>query len=99
LMILILYTPLDDTLLYLSAAAELSLGHSYALDRGPTAYYPVGWSALLAIFFKLFGPTLIVAQLVNLALAGATFFLVLAIARAAFQSQVVSRRSVLVLAA
>ena len=98
LMLLIPYAPVGDPLWYLTQAARLAQGHGYALDSGPTAYFPVGWSAFLAVFFKVFDATLAIAQLVDLTLAAATFFLVLAIARQTLRDEFVARLSVLLLA-
>jgi hypothetical protein len=97
LVLLVPFTPTHDAEWYLSRSADLSEGGGYAVERGPTAYYPIGWPAFLAVFFKLLGTHLLIAQLVNLALAAGTFFLVLSIARTVFSDEFVARATVLFL--
>lgn len=60
--------PVTDFAWYFDRAAGIARGEGYSVDGRPTAYWPVGWPALLGAAFKLFGPSLAVAKGINLAL-------------------------------
>lgn len=61
--------PVSDSVIYREFALNLLAGKGYAFDSGAlTAYWPVGTSAIYALLFKAFGPSLDVIVIFNLAL-------------------------------
>lgn len=49
--------PISDQFAYHQAAVNLALGHGYVdTDGAPANYWPVGYPALLAPFYRAFGP-------------------------------------------
>lgn len=67
--------PISDEQYYDGLAQALAAGEGYTSGGVPTAYWPVGYPALLAIFYKLFGhnflPVLIFQSLLGAATAAA----------------------------
>jgi 4-amino-4-deoxy-L-arabinose transferase-like glycosyltransferase len=57
--------PQSDFGFYFSAAARLAAGGGYTIHGQPTAYWPMGWPAVLSIFFRILGPHLWVGLLVQ----------------------------------
>lgn len=90
--------PTSDCRWYFDLAASLARGHGFAIDERLTAFYPVGYSALLAGLFTLVGPSLLAAKLANIALQIAILLLALRLAERLFRSAVVGRVSLLLLA-
>lgn len=76
----------DDAVYYAAAARDLAEGHGYRLHGRPTAYWPVGYPALLGLVFKLFPTGFMAARLVQIAISTASILLASAIARHLFQS-------------
>lgn len=76
--------PVWDGHYYHLGASRIAAGMGYSedvLSHGvplwkPWAHYPVGYSALLSLFYRLFGDHLLVAPLLNAVLGAATAFLV-----------------------
>ena len=63
--------PFSDQTVYHYHASMMALGKGYIDQAGaPTNYYPVGYPALLAPFYAVFGAKFVVAYGVNLILAG-----------------------------
>jgi hypothetical protein len=60
--------PVTDFAWYFDRAASIARGDGYAVDGAPTAYWPVGWPALLGFVFAVWGPSLVAAKATNLAL-------------------------------
>ncbi len=75
LIILIPVDPVSDADWYFHRAGELAAGLGYQEDGLFTAYWPVGYPAFLAGLFKVFGPSVLVAQIANVAFWAATLFL------------------------
>lgn len=69
----------SDFLWYFDHAATLAATGCYCEAGRPIAFLPVGWPAVLAGLFRLFGPAPLVGQLANLGFAAATFWLTLAL--------------------
>ena len=89
--------PFSDSDWYLQRAITLVEQGSYS-ERGIlTAYWPVGYPAFLALLFKVTGPSVIVAQLANLALAAVTFWLLYCVVRNFLHDELVARGAVLLL--
>ena len=75
LILLVPVTPGSDAQWYFSRAVTLAEQGTYT-ERGiPTAYWPVGYPALLGLLFRLTGPSLLAAQFANLAFAAMSFWL------------------------
>jgi 4-amino-4-deoxy-L-arabinose transferase-like glycosyltransferase len=83
---------------YARAALELAAGFGYRAGDLPTAYYPVGYAATLAVFHKLFGSELAVARLANVCLSALTLLGVYCIARALTRSKLAALLALLALA-
>lgn len=61
------YIPTADFEWYHRQAANIAHGQSVSTEFGePTAYWPIGYSLVLSVFYRLFGAKLIVAQIVGL---------------------------------
>jgi 4-amino-4-deoxy-L-arabinose transferase-like glycosyltransferase len=98
LILLIPLQPESDAGWYFDRARELAAGLGYQDGGVPTTFWPVGYPIFLAGFFILFGPHLLVAQLVNLALSCGIFVLVLHLARRIFACEPGARIAGLLLA-
>lgn len=96
--LLVPIAPGDDASWYIDRAQAFANGDGYTIDGRPTAYYPVGWPLLLAGLFRISGPSVVAAQLANLALSAGSFLLVLAIARRVFRDELAARASVALIA-
>lgn len=75
-------TPSSDGEWYLVRAAEMARGMGYQEAGHPTAFWPVGYPALLAASLWLCGPSLLGPVLLNLVAAAAILALVLWCSRA-----------------
>jgi 4-amino-4-deoxy-L-arabinose transferase-like glycosyltransferase len=73
---------------YLRVALEIAEGKGYREDGLPTAYYPVGYSAALALFHTVFGPAPVVARIANAVLGLGTLASLYVAARALTGSRV-----------
>ena len=90
--------PFSDAGWYLNRAMTLVEQGSYS-ERGIlTAYWPVGYPAFLALLFKVTGPSILAAQLANLALAAASFWLLYFAVRNFLGDELTARGAVLLLA-
>lgn len=100
-LILILVVPVQptsDAEWYHVAATTISQGLGYLKNGEPTAFWPVGYPGFLGFFYWIFGPDVLVGQLLNLALSIAIFFLLLAISRRISSNEIVARIAVALLA-
>lgn len=74
--------PDDDSYRYDFAARALAEGRGYIhLNGEPTAFWPPGYSLLLAAVYTVFGESVLAAQLLNVVLSTATVALVYLIGR------------------
>jgi 4-amino-4-deoxy-L-arabinose transferase-like glycosyltransferase len=90
--------PFSDSGWYLQRAITLVDEGSYS-ERGIlTAYWPVGYPAFLALLFKVFGPSILTAQLANLILAAGSFWLLYLVVRSFLHDELVARASVALIA-
>jgi hypothetical protein len=97
---LIVFVPIDqysDNLWYYNRGVGLASGQGYSQGGIVTAYWPPGWPGFLGLVFWLFGPSTLVGQLANLALAAVTFLLALSLGSTIFSDKIVGRLTVLVL--
>ena len=58
----------SDAAWYYQTAINIASGQGYSINGVPTAYFPVGYPVFLSIFFKLFGPSYLLAKLLNVGL-------------------------------
>jgi hypothetical protein len=97
LLLFIPVEPSSDALWYFGRAVTLIEQGSYS-ERGlPTAYWPVGYPAFLALVFTFTGPHLAAVQFANLFLAGCTFWLLLYFVKNVFKDDLAARLSILLL--
>ena len=69
--------PYADSQWYYEKAIDLSQGRGYVMDlesRKPTAAWPVGYPAFLALLFHILSPSVMGAKLVNVALLALTTY-------------------------
>lgn len=74
-------TPRTDSFWYLERGREIAAGLGYQEGGFPTAFWPVGYPALIALATWMFGPTLLGPILFNLIAQGVTILLILWLAR------------------
>lgn len=90
--------PVTDFDWYFERAVSIMNGHGYAVNGDATAYWPVGYPAVLAVAFKVFGATVAVGKALNTALTLGCVVLCWILALRLFKSPVVAFLSALVLA-
>lgn len=96
----IVWVPIEqhsDELWYYNRAVALAAGQGYSEHHVLTAYWPVGWPALLGIVFWFTGASPVVGQMVNLVCSAAIFVLTLHLGAVLFRDKLVGRLSVLIL--
>lgn len=91
--------PVTDFDWYFQRATEIANGLGYQVDGKPTAYWPVGYPAFLGLFFKLFGPSVLLGKVLNTVLTLATIPLTFFIARRLFVSPAIAGVASLIVAA
>lgn len=91
-------TPVSDSAWYLARAQELSTGLGYQKDGFPTAYWPVGWPAILAGGLLLTGNPAVAIPALNLLAASATMALILWFGRWVLNDEYVGRLGLLIYA-
>lgn len=74
-------SPRTDSLWYLERGREIAAGMGYQEGGFPTAFWPVGYPALIGAATWVFGPTLFGPLLFNLVAEAATILLILWLAR------------------
>jgi len=89
----------DDSLWYHTQAGNIASGKPVANEDGtPTTYWPIGYSLILGLFYRLFGANVTVAEVLNIFFAaGITLFTYL-IGRTLFSGKA-ARQAALVMAA
>jgi 4-amino-4-deoxy-L-arabinose transferase-like glycosyltransferase len=78
--------------------ADLTPAEDYPAGRRPTAYWPVGYPALLGLLFAVWGPSLLAAKLANVFLYLGALMLAYLLARRLFHSEAAGRITGLMLA-
>jgi 4-amino-4-deoxy-L-arabinose transferase-like glycosyltransferase len=75
-------TPISDCAIYLSRGLNIANGSGYSMpDGSPTAYWPVGYPAFLALTLKIGGGNLILAKVANILVYVLTVLLLRGIVR------------------
>jgi hypothetical protein len=87
----------SDFLWYFDSARGLAAGAGYTDQGALTAFWPVGWPAVLGMLFRIFGSEALVGQIANLAFSAAAFWLTVVFGTAAFRSPLAARAAVLLL--
>lgn len=64
----------SDATWYIPKAIDMANGYGYVRDQLPTAFYPVGYVAVLAAWIKLFGTSLVGLRLLNLLFYSIAFY-------------------------
>lgn len=95
LILLVPVAPYSDTGWYFARAETLATTGKYTEAGIPTAFWPVGYPAFLAIIFRIFGVSVFVGQMANLVLAAGSFWLTYRLASKVFGSEQVARCAVL----
>jgi 4-amino-4-deoxy-L-arabinose transferase-like glycosyltransferase len=90
--------PVTDFDWYFQRAVEIAGGDGYSVDGEPTAYWPVGYSGFLSVFFFVIKPTVTFAKLLNLLLVLVSVALAFRLAHYLFRSNAVAVVSSLLLA-
>jgi 4-amino-4-deoxy-L-arabinose transferase-like glycosyltransferase len=57
-----------DSSFYYEAAKSIAAGHGYSIFGHPTAFFPIGWPAFLALAFAVTGPSVWTILVLNLIL-------------------------------
>lgn len=96
--LLVPVTPSSDALWYVGTATRLLQGEGYSEGGVPTAYWPPGWPMMLSIVFKIFGVSVLAAQLFNLGCSLLAGWLTLDLGRHLFRSESAARLGLLLLA-
>ncbi len=89
--------PVTDYWWYYQRAVEIASGDGYSVNGEPTAYWPVGYSAFLSLFFSVIKPTITFAKLLNLLLVMVSIGLSFRLAHRLFRSNAVAVVSSLLL--
>ncbi len=87
----------SDALWYYERASEIASGAGYAKGGVLTAFFPVGWPALLAGVFMITGPSVLAGQIVNLFFAALVFVFTLMVGTRLFGDRLIGRVAVLLL--
>ena len=87
--------PMSDSAWYIGRAKEMAAGLGYQESGFPTAYWPVGWPAILAGAYLVFGSMPIAVVILNLLGAAAIMLLVLWFGRRIAGSEIVGRLALL----
>jgi len=91
--------PVSDFSKYFRLATFLSQGQGYvATDGTPTAYFPVGYPAFLALFFSIFGSSLLLAKFLNVLLSTGTVAVFYVFSRALVEKVEVRRWAAVLIA-
>lgn len=90
--------PLSDGAYYVDRATELAAGLGYQEGGIPTAYWPIGFPALLAAGVLLFGSPVVAAVALNLVAAAAILWLILWFGRTLAGSEFAARVAALLYA-
>jgi 4-amino-4-deoxy-L-arabinose transferase-like glycosyltransferase len=89
--------PNSDAAWYYNRAVELASSWTYHEKGVPTAYWPVGYPAFLALIFSMSGPSVLAGQLANLVLAAGSFLLAYAVTKQLLNDELSARLAVLLL--
>ncbi len=90
--------PKADSYYFYSSAVSIAEGNGYMMFGRQTAYWPVGYPAVLGITFYLFGKSLFAAKILNIILNLGILFTSYRLAKLLFGSKQVARSALLILA-
>jgi 4-amino-4-deoxy-L-arabinose transferase-like glycosyltransferase len=83
--------PASDSRWYVARANEIASGEGYQEGGFPTAYWPVGWPALLALGIRLLGNWEIAVVIINLLSAAAIMMSLIVAGRYVLGNELVAR--------
>lgn len=89
--------PVTDYSWYYERAIAIAQGDGYSVDGTQTAYWPVGYSGFLALFFAWIKPSITFAKMLNMVLVLVSIGLTFRLAHRLFRSNAVAVVSSLVL--
>ena len=89
--------PSSDAAWYFNRAVAIAEGLGYSEGGELTAYWPPGWPLALGVLFKVFGPSLLVVQVLNLCCSVAIAWLTYDLCRRLFDSEPAGRAALLLL--
>jgi len=98
LILLVPVEPYSDGLWYYTRAIGIAEHWRYEENGIPTAYWPVGYPGFLGLLFAVTGPSILAAQLANLAFATLSCWLVYRISQQLFADELAARLAILILA-
>jgi hypothetical protein len=85
-----------DSEWYLRQAHNLAAGNPVATAQGElTAFWPIGYPVIIAVFYRIFGPALIVAQILNIPFLAGITLLTYALGRQLFDPRNACRAALL----
>ena len=70
------YASTPDTYYYYQGALSLANGTGYVVEGQPVTHWPIGYSAFLSVFFRLFGDSLQIVFLLNVLLDTGCIFII-----------------------
>jgi 4-amino-4-deoxy-L-arabinose transferase-like glycosyltransferase len=82
---------------YLDRSISIANGTGYSKDGHLTAYWPVGYPAFLGFVFYVFGPSVLLAKLINVALSMGIAILAYSLSRDIFHSESSARIALFIL--
>lgn len=90
--------PSSDAAWYFNRAQAVAAGAGYSEGGVPTAFWPPGWSLMMAVLFKLFGTSVAVVKGFNLVCACIGAWFTLDLGRRLFESELAGRAALLIVA-
>jgi len=82
--------PVSDFLLYHKGAISMLQGSGFRIYGYLSAYEPIGYPALLALIYKIFGVNILIAKLANLVLSTGSMILVYFIVKKSLKSNTIA---------
>jgi Dolichyl-phosphate-mannose-protein mannosyltransferase len=90
--------PYTDFEWYYDRGLEIAQGGGYAINGKPTAYWPIGYPALLGLLFRLFGASITIAQFANVVMYMGVIYVSYTLSKQIFTSETIARITLLLLA-
>ncbi len=90
--------PVTDFNWYFERALSIAHGNGYAVNGAFTAYWPVGYPAVLAVWFQLFGASVLLGKILNTALTLGSIGLSWTLASRLFKDDRIATVTALILA-
>ncbi len=91
-------TPVSDATWYLARAEDIALGAGYQSHNHPTAFYPVGYPAILSVLSFLSDNLIMAARVANILLQLLSVLVIYRLTKNIFKSNAIAHIVVLILA-